>query len=72
MVSEMFYEEKIIDGVLHCRSDPAGQWMIVLNQKAAAISALTHLTGAERVDVFAFFCLNCGCDDPKCQCWNDD
>jgi len=33
---------------------------------------LDDLTEEERMLVFDSFCTECGSDDPKCQCWNDD
>ena len=40
--------------------------------KAAALDAMKLLTDDERIDVIFKFCRSCGCDDPHCQCWNDD
>jgi hypothetical protein len=37
-----------------------------------AIDKLADLTDEERLEVFAAFCTECGCDDPDCQCWNDE
>jgi hypothetical protein len=36
------------------------------------LSLLNELTDRERLEVFSNFCTYCGCNDPKCQCWNDD
>lgn len=26
----------------------------------------------ERQEAMAYFCKYCGCDDPRCRCWNDE
>ena len=36
------------------------------------IETLRQLTDDERLEIFDNFCRYCGCDDPKCQCWNDE
>jgi hypothetical protein len=36
------------------------------------IDMLKLLSDEERTEVFSYFCQYCGCDNPKCQCWNDD
>jgi hypothetical protein len=36
------------------------------------INMLKSLSDEERLEVFRCFCKYCGCDNPKCQCWNDD
>ena len=36
------------------------------------VKALMALTEDQRVEVFSNFCRNCGIDDPRCQCWNDE
>jgi len=32
--------------------------------------AVMQINDEERKEVFANFCVHCGCDDPRCQCWN--
>lgn len=39
---------------------------------ASIISLMKKMTDDERMDVMRKFCRFCGCDDPKCQCWNDE
>jgi hypothetical protein len=68
----MYYEEKIINGALHCRSTPSGEWVLSKKAYAAAANALMALTDEQRMIVFGFFCQHCGSDDPHCQCWNDE
>ena len=68
----MFYEEQVIDGILMCRTTPTGQWARDKSRTAGVINALLTLTDEERVHAFTFFCLNCGCNDPMCYCWNDE
>ena len=36
------------------------------------IAYMAELTDAERLEVMREFCRYCGCDDPTCQCWNDE
>jgi hypothetical protein len=36
------------------------------------VNQLEDLTDEQRLEVFSHFCKHCGCNDPKCQCWNDD
>jgi hypothetical protein len=40
------------------------------------VGLLAGITEAERDEVFSAlrdsFCLECGSDDPSCQCWNDE
>lgn len=39
----------------------------------AAIAALVEtLTERERVNLFSRYCKECGANDPRCQCWNDE
>jgi hypothetical protein len=33
---------------------------------------LTKLTAEQRMELFHDYCLSCGSDNPKCQCWNDE
>lgn len=68
----MFYEEKLINGLMRCRSTPNGEWRLAARPQAAIINSLMALTDEQRIEVFRFFCTTCGCDDPQCQCWNDD
>lgn len=35
-------------------------------------AALDAMTDDERMDLFRLYCRYCGCDDPRCQCWNDE
>ena len=68
----MYYEEKVINGVLHCRSTPNGEWMPATSAHATVVNALMALTYEQRMEAFGFFCTHCGRDDPRCQCWNDE
>lgn len=36
------------------------------------LEELHELTESERLEIFAEFCRECGTDNPKCQCWNDE
>lgn len=33
---------------------------------------LAKLTDEERMSLFGDYCRSCGCDNPRCQCWNDE
>ena len=67
----MFYEERIIDGVLLCRSAPFDPWRRAITQHADAVNELLKLTQEQRKVVFSKFCTHCGDVDPKCWCWDD-
>jgi len=30
------------------------------------------LTDDERMEILLDYCTSCGCDNPRCQCWNDE
>ncbi len=67
----MYYEEKIINGLLHSRSSPNGKWIEVNNNYGKAVNALFVLTDDERFETLQFFCRHCGNRNPQCNCWND-
>lgn len=33
---------------------------------------LRELSDSKRMEVFSKYCTDCGDDNPKCQCWNDE
>lgn len=36
---------------------------------------LDELSDGERLELFSFYCRECGCEHPEggyCQCWNDE
>ena len=68
----MYYEEEVINGTLHCRSTPSGGWRAASSAHADAVNALLALTDEQRLAALGFFCTHCGCDNPRCQCWNDE
>lgn len=71
----MFYEERVMNGVLMCRSTPDGEWRMATTPHAQSVNALLALSESQRKDVLAFFCLHCGGVQPngkKCQCCNDE
>ena len=35
-------------------------------------ASLKHLTDEQRIELFSDYCTHCGCNDPRCQCWNDE
>jgi hypothetical protein len=84
----MYYEEKIIGGVLMWRGAPDGAWLEVSSEEMTSrITTLNNsnqrqrdgikamldaLTDDERSDLFNEYCSSCGSKDPECQCWNDE
>lgn len=68
----MHYEEKVINGALHCRSTPSGEWRLVTALNAAAVNSLLAMTSDQRMDAFSHFCTHCGDVNPRFQCWNDE
>lgn len=72
----MYYEEKLIGGILHYRSSPSGEWTRLGASHAAAANALAQLaTDDERLRALRLFCWSCGRIQPDgrgCQCWNDE
>ena len=68
----MYYEEKFINGVLHYRTSPSGEWSKAAGRKAVAANALFGLIDEDRAQVFGLFCKPCASIDLWCQCWNDD
>ena len=43
-----------------------------LERMEAALRAVRCLSEGERMELFHNFCLGCGSEEPKCQCWNDE
>ena len=39
---------------------------------ASVLSPMDTLTDDERLQVMARYCRDCGSEDPRCQCWNDE
>lgn len=39
---------------------------------ATAVNSLMALTDDQRMEVFGLFCMHCGDNNPRCQCWNDE
>ena len=68
----MFYEERIINGVLHSRTTPNGEWQPSKSNKASAVNALMLLSDEERIEVFGAFCVHCGDKNPRCVCMKDE
>jgi len=36
------------------------------------IRLLNSISEDSRMDIFAEFCTECGSNNPRCQCWNDE
>lgn len=42
------------------------------NYKLANLKeAMKSLTDEERIAIFSDYCRECGCNDPRCRCWDD-
>ena len=70
----MYYEEKLINGVLHYRTHPKDDWCAYVkpSPERVAAAALALCTLAERMRIFSEYCMHCGIRDPQCQCSNDE
>lgn len=68
----MYYEEKIINGILHFRGTPTGVFVVKQGAVAQVTNMLLALSDEERMKVFGHFCKFCGCNNPRCHCWNDE
>ncbi len=70
----MYYDERIIDGQIHYRTTPSGQWKPLRGIKADAYRAMATLTCDERMDVMRFFCRECGVTlgGGSCVCCRDE
>ena len=40
--------------------------------KTIVCDGVKAMTDNERLELFGGSCKHCGCDDPRCQCWNDE
>jgi hypothetical protein len=68
----MYYEEKIINGILHYRGTPRGEFLVKEGSVANAVNLLTALSEEQRNKIFGYFCKHSGSDNPRCSCWNDE
>ena len=41
------------------------EWLLIETKRYFA-----YLTDDERLEVMSDYCESCGCNDPRCQCWN--
>jgi hypothetical protein len=67
----MYYEEKIMDGVLMYKTNPNGEWMVATGTRAEAVNSLVKLSEEQRLEVVMYFCPHCGGFSP-CQCWKGE
>lgn len=51
----MYYQKKLINGVLCCRSTPNGEWRPAGGALATAVNALAALTETQRAEALRFF-----------------
>lgn len=70
----MYYEEEMIDGILHCRTKPYGEWVPCTRPHAAAVNVLAALTQEQRMQAIRYFCTGCGDHVLNSCCYgcNDD
>lgn len=70
----MFYEEKIVDGILLCRTAPNGQWRRATDRRAQLVNELAQMEDEQRLSILAMFCSSCGDVKPigGCNCMRDD
>lgn len=36
------------------------------------VAAMNKLSDDDRMKIMGNFCRYCGCNDPRCSCWNDE
>lgn len=72
----MYHEQKIINGILHWRGTPNGEWIKSLGSISDVINSMIGMNDDDRMTIFRMFCTHCGCVNPPgehpCQCWNDE
>jgi hypothetical protein len=70
----MYYETKLINGVLCCRTTPEGEWqrMTYPTPFQVAEAALAECDEEDRHKLFSAYCTSCGSGDPRCHCSNDE
>jgi hypothetical protein len=71
----MFYEEKLVDGVLYCRGSPSAEFEPKeASRHTEAVKALWHMTPQARLRAMKWFCRACGVEqgERSCQCENDE
>lgn len=51
----MYYEEKIIDGILMYKTSPNGEWLVVTGTRADAINILVKMSVEQRLEVIRYF-----------------
>ena len=49
-----------------------GETMSENKMLAVILKLMLLLTAKERMEIMLNFCLHCGSDQPRCQCWNDE
>ena len=70
----MFYEEKIVDGILYCRTSPNGEWQPATDRRAQLVNELAQMDDERRLSIMGLFCSECGDIKPKhgCTCMRDE
>lgn len=73
----MYYKEKFINGKLHCKHSPDGDWTPVTNEYSIVMNSLYKMSNEERLEIFKtnHFCTDCGIftdTNVICYCSNDD
>lgn len=57
---------------IYKKEGPAEEHFFYDGYFEAAKVIIQKLTPEQRSELFSTFCLSCGSDNPKCQCWNDE
>lgn len=69
-------QKEKIGGISFCRLSPDRELISVQSGVWDVIRAFNDLPQEDREEcihqLHANFCMECGSDDPRCQCWNDE
>lgn len=71
----MYLEERIINGWLHVRSTPDGEWRLANSPVALVVNSIVELSEEKRLEVMRMFCNGCGRVQPagsRCYCQDDE
>lgn len=71
-----FVEHELIGGIEFCRLHPDRERISSASGVWEVIRAFNDLPREDRQEcihqLHANFCMECGSDSPRCQCWNDE
>ncbi len=54
------------------RNTPDGEWEFKYTEVAQVANIVYALTDEERLELLQYFCVHCGTNDIKCNCWRDE